>query len=204
MPRLIDRGERRREIAHAAWRVIVRDGIGRASVRGVAAEAGVSAGSLRHVFASQRELLLFALEMVAERFRERSTAPRPPGAARESVAAAARGMLPLDEERRAESEAYLALCDVARTDATLRGPRDAAHLARRRTCRRLVGELDNGVDLAPGADLDLEAARLHALLDGLAAHLLREPADADQGWATAVLARHLDSLAAQRPAGKTA
>ncbi|TDC15185.1 TetR family transcriptional regulator [Streptomyces sp. 8K308] len=200
MPRLIDRGERRREIAHAAWRVIVRDGIGRASVRGVAAEAGVSAGSLRHVFASQRELLVFALEMVTERVTERSTAPRPSGTARESVEAAARGTLPLDAERRAESEAFLALCDAARTNTALRGPRDAAHRAMRRACRGLVGELDNGVDLAPGADLDLEAARLHALLDGLTAHLLHEPATADPGWAVRVLTRHLDSLTPPRPA----
>jgi AcrR family transcriptional regulator len=53
MPKLIDHEVRRLELVEAAWRVILRDGAGRVSVRAVAAEAGVSAGSLRHLFPTQ-------------------------------------------------------------------------------------------------------------------------------------------------------
>ncbi|GAB2902600.1 TetR/AcrR family transcriptional regulator [Streptomyces mayteni] len=196
---MIDHGERRREIARAAWRVIVRDGIGRASVRAVADEARVSAGSLRHVFTTQRELLVFALEMVLDRARARAAALPPLSSARETVEALARQFLPLDTERRTESEVYLALFDAARADEALRASREAAHRHLREVCRTLIGRLDNGVDLAPGADLDLEAARLHALLDGLGAHVVHEPAGADPGWTARVLSRHLDSLAAPAP-----
>ncbi|MDN5636054.1 MAG: TetR family transcriptional regulator, partial [Brevibacterium sp.] len=71
MPKLIDHESRREEIAAAAWRVIVREGVGGASVRTVAAEAGLSVGSLRHVFASQSQLLSFAMQLVIDRAGER-------------------------------------------------------------------------------------------------------------------------------------
>jgi AcrR family transcriptional regulator len=46
------------------WRIVVRDGPAAASVRGVAREAGLSMGSVRHFFATQHELLTFAVEEV--------------------------------------------------------------------------------------------------------------------------------------------
>ena len=67
MPKPIDHNERRERIAEAAWRVILREGVAGASVRSVAVEAGQSAGSLRHVFYSQSQLLAFALELVTTR-----------------------------------------------------------------------------------------------------------------------------------------
>ncbi|GAA1487885.1 TetR family transcriptional regulator [Brachybacterium sacelli] len=57
MPKLIDHARRREELAEAAWRVLLREGVGRASVRNVAAEAGLTVNSLRHVFSTQDELL---------------------------------------------------------------------------------------------------------------------------------------------------
>ena len=67
MPRLIDHDARRAEIADAAWRVILREGVTGASVRTVAAEAGLSSGSLRHVFATQSALLVYAFQLVIDR-----------------------------------------------------------------------------------------------------------------------------------------
>ena len=71
MPKLVDHEERRRLIAQATWRVISRDGVRAASVRTVAAEAGLSTGALRHYFDDHASLLLFAarhsLELMAAR-----------------------------------------------------------------------------------------------------------------------------------------
>ncbi|MGO1312616.1 MAG: TetR/AcrR family transcriptional regulator, partial [Brevibacterium aurantiacum] len=109
MPKLIDHESRREEIAAAAWRVIVRDGVAGASVRSVAAEAGLSVGSLRHVFASQSQLLAFAMKLVIDRAGERvRRLPRAPSPL-ESAEAIAEELLPLDEDRRLEMEVYLAL-----------------------------------------------------------------------------------------------
>lgn len=194
MPKLIDHTRRREQIAEAAWRVIVRDGVAGASVRTVAAEAGLSTGALRHIFASQADLLVFALRLVSDRAKARVAAlPVLPTAA-ETVEAVAAQFIPLDRDRRAEMEVYLALFTAANADAQLRGPRDTTHRAMRGACQWMIGRLDDGSDLAPGADHELEAARLHAVIDGLAAHLVYEPADADPEWARRVLARHIRSL----------
>ncbi|TDE60447.1 TetR family transcriptional regulator [Nonomuraea mesophila] len=199
MPRLIDHEQRREELAEAAWRVIMRHGIGRVSVRMVAAEAGVSAGSLRHVFSTQGELLVFTMQLVVSRVRARITAIPPHPTVRQSVEAVARELLPLDAERRAEMEVNLALFSAATTETSLRGPREEAFEAVRDTCRWMISALDNGTDLAPGRDPEIEAQRLHAVIDGLATHLVYEPPAADTSWATKVLTTHLDSLAASAP-----
>jgi AcrR family transcriptional regulator len=196
VPKLIDHDERREELARATWRVILRDGVGAASVRTVAAEAGRSTGSLRHVFASQSELLVFALQLVIDRATERVASVLPLPTAVQEVEAVAAELLPLDGQRRAEMEVYLALFGAANANADLRGVRDAAHRTVRDACRWMIGRLDNGVDLTPEADRELEAVRMHALIDGLAAHLVYEPAGADPGWARRVLVHHVRSLRA--------
>ncbi|MEO3889659.1 TetR/AcrR family transcriptional regulator [Nonomuraea sp. B5E05] len=196
MPRLIDHEQRREELAEAAWRVIMRHGVGHVSVRMVAAEAGVSAGSLRHVFRTQSELLVFTMQLVVNRVRARITAIPPQPTIRQAVEAVARELLPLDDERRAEMEVNMALFSAATAEESLRGPRAEAHEAVRDTCRWMIAQLDNGIDLAPGRDVQLEALRLHAVIDGLAGHLVYEPPTADTSWATDVLSTHIDSLKA--------
>lgn len=54
--------ERRREALDAAKRLLSREGMQAASVRRVAEEAGMSAGSLRHIFPSHDELFVALLE----------------------------------------------------------------------------------------------------------------------------------------------
>src|SRR4029450_11592721 len=146
MPKLVDPDQRRSELAQAVWTVIRRDGLQRASVRNVAREAGLSMGSLRHYFASQSELLCFAMELVGDRARDRVGAlepaadtrgpmelvaarPRARGAALEPAADPRRRaeqllaeLVPLDDERRAESEVWLAF-----TGQPLVGPAAGAH-----------------------------------------------------------------------------
>ncbi|MDP8952326.1 MAG: TetR family transcriptional regulator, partial [Actinomycetota bacterium] len=71
MPKVVDSDARRTQIAEAVWRVILRGGLERASVRNVAREAGLSMGSLRHYFGTQAELPAFAMQLVTERVRGR-------------------------------------------------------------------------------------------------------------------------------------
>ena len=173
---------------------MLRDGIGGASVRAVAAEAGRSAGSLRHIFPSQADLLVFALQLVIDRATARVASALPLPTARQEVEAVAAELLPLDRERRAEMEVYLALFTAANSNAGLRAVRDAVHRTTRDACRWMIGRLDNGIDLAADADRELESVRLHAVIDGLAAHLIYEPVGTDPGWARQVLVRHIRSL----------
>lgn len=57
VPKLVDHDVRRREIAQAVWAVIAERGIEGVTLRGVAAEAGVSVGRIQHYHASREELV---------------------------------------------------------------------------------------------------------------------------------------------------
>jgi AcrR family transcriptional regulator len=120
MPKIVDHEQRRRELGHAVWRVIRRDGVDHASVRTVAEEAGWSPGALRHYFATQSELLAFAMRLVVERIEARIAALDRATDPRQAVEQVLHELLPLDDERRAENEVWLAFTARALTDPELR------------------------------------------------------------------------------------
>jgi AcrR family transcriptional regulator len=199
MPRLIDHARREEELAEAVWRVIRREGASGVSVRTVAAEAGLSTGSLRHSFPSRIDLVAHATALVAERIdgriRSRRTDPDP---RRRAVRILAE-RLPLDDARRAEAEVTAALLADAASHPRLREVRTRAHAAARETCLAQLAQLRAAGLLRPDADPDLEADHLQALLAGLALQLLvAEPDPTRAARALGVLERHVDALVARR------
>ena len=192
---MVDTESRRTELAEAVWRVILRDGLDRASVRNVSREAGLSMGSLRHYFGSQTELLAFAMRLVTERARRRVEALDLSNCGpRRAVERVLSEVLPLDDERRAEAEVWLALTGKALVDPTLRVLRDEADDGLRGLCAWSVRALAEADEAAPGLDADLEVERLYALVDGLAVHAVVRPERALAARISAVLSRHLDGL----------
>lgn len=192
MPKIVDPEQRRQELAQAVWRVIRRDGVEHASVRTTAREAGLSTGSLRHYFTTQSELLVFAMRLVMERVETRvAAAPRPddPLAAAQAVLAE---LLPLDDERRAENEVWVAFTARAMVDAQLRALRDEAYDRLREASARWIDRL------LPEGGLErrrLESERLFALIDGLALHAAMRPELASPQRLAAVLRMHLEQVA---------
>ena len=193
MPRAVDHAQRRQEIADALWRVIRRDGFAGASVRTVAAEAGWSTGSIRHYFSSQNELIAFAMQTLIEQVRERVAVAAAEVRGVTDVADLLEELLPLDAQRRAEAEVWLALSAAARTDRELRAITEQSHRGLRRLCERsvrfVIGE--------GGArrDVVLETDRLHALLDGLALHGTMHPRLMPRTRIRTALRAHLAELA---------
>jgi AcrR family transcriptional regulator len=195
VPKLVDHEARRIAIAEAVWRVIRRDGLARASVREVARESGLSAGSLRHVFGSQSELLAFSMRLVAERAERRIRALTPSGDVRRDVEAAVHELLPLDEERRAEAEVWLAFAGQALVDEGLRALRGEVDGLLHGFFRTLIDALADAGGLDRRADRAVEAERLGAVVDGLVVHALMHPDRTDPTLQRAVVATHLDGLA---------
>lgn len=195
MPKVVDHEQRRRELAHAVWRVIRRDGVERASVRTVAVEAGWSPGALRHYFATQSELLAFAMRLVVERVEERVAALDHAGDTREAVERVLRELLPLDDERRAENEVWLAFTARALIDPRLRAQHDEVHGELRQVCATLLERLA-AAGLAGPATAP-QAERLHALTDGLALHTALRPDLMDPERILAIMRLHLDALEAE-------
>jgi AcrR family transcriptional regulator len=195
VPKIVDPAERRRHLAEAAWRVIRRDGLERASVRNVAREAGLSSGSLRHMFTTQAELLVFAMNHVVDRIERRLDALDPTGDPRLAAERFLVELLPLDEERREENEVWLAFTARALVDPELRGCSEKSYDALRAGCRRWVTAIA-GDDI----DIDLETERLHAVLDGLAIHAATRPEIATADRLHAILAMHLSTLSTPKDA----
>lgn len=184
------------------WRLVRRDGLEQASVRNVAREAGLSTGSLRHYFASQSELLSFAMALVADRVRRRVLDVEASGNPREHAEQILHELLPLDEERRAEAEVWLAFTARALVDPELRRVREETYDALHQVCQYVVHLLLGPASGSPGSELEIE--RLYAVLDGLTLHALLRPEATTSDRAIATLAAHLDQLAhagRQRQAG---
>jgi len=64
MPKIVDHETQRQRFAEAAIRLIARDGFEGMTMRAVAAEAGLSYGSLFHYFDSKDELLVHAVRQL--------------------------------------------------------------------------------------------------------------------------------------------
>jgi AcrR family transcriptional regulator len=194
MPKVVDHEQRRRELGLAVWRVIRRDGVERASVRTVAAEAGWSPGALRHYFASQSELLAFAMRLVVERIEARLAALDRAADPREAVEQVLHELLPLDDERRAENEVWLAFTARALIDPELRAQHSEVHEALHQACASALETLAMAGRANASAATALEAERLHALTDGLALHTALRPDLMPPEQIVAVVRLHLDAL----------
>ena len=208
---MVDHDERRREIARATWRVLARDGVAAVSVRNVAAESGLSTGALRHYFADQAGLLLFAAQHTVERIVQRMQAEladrdRPPI---EVVQSLLEQLLPLDEERRTETAVYFGLIDLTRLAPGHQDFRTWAFRESRRAIRTLVHWLAGGPEpepdlllrtdtrgAAPLADpvLEAEVLSLQVLLDGIAVQGLLYPQVMGPAAQRAVLRRELERV----------
>jgi AcrR family transcriptional regulator len=168
VPKQVDHAARREELAAALWRVVMRDGIEAASIRRVAAEARWSSGSLRHYFATQSELLAFAMELVVRKVRERVAALPPLEARREMAELALSEVLPLDNERRAEMQVWLTLAMQSMVEPHLRIVFTEAHRELRGLCRQMA-------ELLGSPEPDRDGERIHAFIDGLALHAVAAP-----------------------------
>jgi DNA-binding transcriptional regulator YbjK len=197
MPKVVDPDARRRHVVEALFRVVVRDGLQRASLRVVADEAALNIGSVRHYFIDQQELMRFAMTSMLERVAARITAQVArlgqvdSRSRQEKVDIAVNvlsELLPLDQQRRSEVTVFLDFVTAARTNPAFADlARDSA-AGVRQLIQRILARL------GPQGDLDLETERLTALIDGLSLNGVLQPDLLPPATATAVLRRHLNEI----------
>ncbi|HKA69493.1 MAG TPA: TetR family transcriptional regulator C-terminal domain-containing protein, partial [Actinomycetes bacterium] len=173
MPKIVDRELRRRELAAAVWRVIIRDGVAAVSIRSVAAEAGWSSGALRHYFSTRAELLAFACELVIEQVTDRVSGMRQTGGLREAVGDILLETMPVDANRHTESSIAFAFLALGLGDPELARIQRIHFTSMYDLCLNLIRQLDAAGLLAPHrVPLESLAHRLHAIVDGLTVHVL--------------------------------
>jgi AcrR family transcriptional regulator len=197
VPKRVDHEMRRRQIGEALLRIAHTRGLEAASMREVAAEAGVSLRLVQYYFHSKDELLLGALAYLGEQLSTRvqehirglGTPPTPRGVIYGTLTA----ILPIDEESHRLTKTYTAYYTLvlARPDlATHHGTAYPDALERflagyLRTAQE-TGEVSRSLDPA------VLAAGLLALTNGLGSSVLGGQRDGDA--ALAILTYHLDRL----------
>ncbi|MFF2041137.1 TetR/AcrR family transcriptional regulator [Kitasatospora sp. NPDC058170] len=203
MPKLADHGQRRAHIIDALLRTAADTGLHAVTMRSVALEAGVSVRLVQYYFDTKEQLLLAALERLAQRMGERVRArvglAGPAPGAREVIEAVLVEAVPTDEESRTFHLVYTEYAVLSVTDPALGGQAFLAapgemeqFLAGRLAAAREAGDTDPRLD--PGQ----EAVVLLALSAGLGLSVLLGQRTADD--ATAVLHYHLARLFPPGPA----
>ncbi|SOB89007.1 TetR/AcrR family transcriptional regulator [Streptomyces sp. 1331.2] len=193
----VDHEERRRQIAEALLRIADTQGLQSASMRAVAAEAGVSLRLVQYYFETKQGLLLDALARLSVQLQTRmenwiraaGTPPTPRG----TVTAILSCILPTDPESRRITRTYAAYYALVLNDPEVLEKHGARQpellegfLAKQIRTAQQAGEID------PGKDPEIAAAGLLAMVNGLGSSVLGGQRTGDA--ALAILARHLDEL----------
>ncbi|WP_380280776.1 TetR/AcrR family transcriptional regulator [Kitasatospora purpeofusca] len=194
----VDHEERRREIAEALLRIADTQGLQSASMRVVAAEAGVSLRLVQYYFKTKQGLLLDALTRLTAQLQARmerwiaETAGSPP-TPRGIVTAILSCILPTDPESRRITRTFAAYYTLVLNDPEVLEKHGARQpevlegfLAKQLRAAQRAGQID------PGKDPEVTAAGLLAMVNGLGSSVLGGQRTGEA--ALAVLARHLDEL----------
>jgi len=165
-----------------------------ASVRNIAAEAGLSVGSMRHYFSTQSELLAFSMRLVTDRVRLRVLNIAFTGKLADDIPLLLYEMLPLDEERSAEMEVWVAFTAKALVDPALQSLSRQVSEEMRTGISNAIEALIQHEPACSGLDAALEAERLFALVDGLAIHAVMQPDRLTPDQIRSIVIHHVQSL----------
>jgi len=197
VPVRVDHEQRRRQIAEALLRIAATRGLQAASMREVAAEAGVSLRLVQYYFHTKDELLIGSLPYLAERLaarvRTRLQALGQPPTARQVVEGTLSAVLPTDEESRQIRRTYDAFYALVLAEPALaekyeaRDPDALERLLAGQVCRA-----QESGEVAADHDAGQVAAGLLALTNGLGASVVGGQRSSEA--AVAVLTYHLDRL----------
>lgn len=176
MPRQVDHGERRRQIAEAVWRLAMRGGLEQVTLRQVAVEAGVSARLLQYYFGTRDQVLLGALEILNADAEQQATERMASLGDTPDVRATVRGvlleMLPLDARRRDRHVVYAAYFVRFLTEPALASVARAARPELAKLVSDLIVRAQELGEVAECLDAAAEGAFLVAGAEGLQTQVL--------------------------------
>ncbi|GGQ86736.1 TetR/AcrR family transcriptional regulator [Kitasatospora griseola] len=193
----VEHEERRRQIAEALLRIADTQGLQSASMRAVAAEAGVSLRLVQYYFETKEGLLLDALARLGAQLQDRMarwiTAAGSPPTPRALVTAVLACILPTDAESRRIARTYTAYYALVLNDpaALEKHGTGQAEVLESFLAKQLRTAQQDGT-LSPARNPEITAAGLAAMVNGLGQSVLGGQRDGET--ALAILTHHLDEL----------
>ncbi|MCY7323040.1 MAG: TetR family transcriptional regulator [Phormidesmis sp. CAN_BIN36] len=187
---------RRIEVAKAAWRVIVREGLDRASMRAIAQELGSSTGVVTHYFRDKEALTLFALKQVFENVLENMKVCAKSRQGIDRLEQMIFVALPLEFTDRDDWKVWTAFLGYSiGREHLVQAHRKRYDLLRQIICQELAN-LQTDKLIRADLDLTLEANALIALVDGIGTGIVICPEQFSAEQQQYLVRRHINALLA--------
>lgn len=186
--------DRRLEVCQAAWRVIVREGLDRTSMRAIAQELGCTTGVVTHYFRDKQELILFALHQVTESLLKIMQAQREQVLGVERLLNMISAFLPLDGERQAILKVWLAFLGYAVGRDSLMAEHQQSAAQLREVILQELQALGAAKLIRDDVDLELEANALLALANGVSLDFLIQAKRLSPEQQQQVIRRYFDEM----------
>ncbi|HLI44337.1 MAG TPA: TetR/AcrR family transcriptional regulator [Acidimicrobiales bacterium] len=198
MPKIVDHEDRRRELAEAAWRVIIKYGLDGTTTRLIAKESGYSAGVLAHYFESKDEILLEALRISHENIERRVPEVIEGREGLDALRAFCLDVLPTGEQQVRETHLEMSFWSRALVNSELLAVQRAESSRWRRVLQSLVEAAQRRGEIGD-FDPRVVAVNLSALMDGLSIYALLYPDRFGKPELVRMLDAFLATLAPTRP-----
>jgi AcrR family transcriptional regulator len=202
MPKRVDHEERRRQIAEAVVRIAASRGLHTASMREVAAEAGVSLRLVQYYFHTKEELLRGTLKhlggQIVQLVARGVAALGEPATPRTFLYGTLTALIPVDDESRRIMLAYTAHYTLTLTQPELAPDGLAYADALQDLVAEQIRQAQNAGQVSAEEDPGTAAAIALALITGLQSSVLAGQRDGRS--AVALLTAHLDRLFSGRAA----
>ena len=186
-------------IVEALWRVVARDGAHEVSVRHVAAEAGMPKSSIGHYVGTMPQLLGLAVDQLVEANTDHLMTLDLLELDTDKVTEVLVTMVPANEARRHRSGVWLLLVAQAGADPDFAEVLHRLNAAVAEGLNEILAAMLKQGLLHPSRDIDAEARRLHALIDGISIHCLTDPASRSEDDVRAIMRSEV--LALTQPIG---
>jgi AcrR family transcriptional regulator len=189
-------GDRRIEVTEAAWRVIVREGLDRTSIRAIAQELGSSTGVVTHYFRDKDELTLFALEQVFENLLEDMKAYTDGRQGIERLEQMIFSVLPFEARGARGWQVWVAFLGYAIGRENLVQEHRKRYDFLREIIHQELTDLQAAKLIRDDLDLMLEANALIALVDGIGTSIVINPEQFHPDQQRYLMQRHIKTLLA--------
>lgn len=172
MPRIVDQDEKRATIAKAAYEVIATQGIGAATMRSIARQAGCTTGMVVHYFDDKQDVLLHAHNHAAQDVRRRMREHEHDHRGLALLQALLVEVLPADERRRGNWRIWIAFWDESVAAPGVHNEQSNRVSEWHRRLKRALlqaveaQEVDAGINIADEVDL------IASLVEGLAIQVI--------------------------------
>lgn len=186
--------DRRLEVSEAAWRVIVREGLDRTSMRAIAQEMSCTTGVVTHYFRNKQELILFALHQVAERLQVLMEQAVVNQSGCDRLVAMLSSFLPLDQERQDILRVWVAFLGYAVGREGLMADHQQSAGELRQVIRQELILLQQQGQIRSELNPEAEANILLALVNGISLDSLIQKQRLSAAQQQQALQRYVDGL----------